>query len=136
MQRPMLRRIMRSTCYLAILLQAGACTKPNNANLLDGCYYLGDEPILRIQGVQGILLIQGDVSRFQLIPQASSDYVWMTARPNFVIGGDGRKYVKSGRETASPVILIESEAPASARIFVQSNGEVAKLARRGSCVSK
>jgi hypothetical protein len=131
----MLSSVIRSAIGLAIVLQLGACSPTRKANVLDGCYFLGEEPILEVQGTQGKLLVPGDIAQFRLVPQGSSDYVWMTTRPNFVIGGSGRRYVKSVENSASPspVIIIETESLAPARFLVHDNGEVTRLVYRNSC---
>jgi len=131
----MLRSIIRSAIGLAIVLQVGACNPTGERNLLDGCYYLGEEPIFKIQGTRGNLLVPGDIAQFRLVPQDSSDYISITAQPNFVIAGSGRRQVKSVGNLASPspVIIIETESLASPRVSVQDNGEMARLVHQDSC---
>jgi hypothetical protein len=113
-------------------LAVGACDGPRHGNLLDGCYYLGEEQILTLQGTEGYLHIPGDMSRFRLIPRGSSDYIWMTTQPGFVIGGSDQKLVRSAG-SRSPVIIIEDETPTASRILVRDDGEIKQLVHKNSC---
>jgi hypothetical protein len=133
----MLRGIIRIAVGLAIIPQVAACGPTRKANLLDGCYYLGAEPILELEGAEGKLLLPGDVARFRLIPGESSDHIWMTTRPGFVIDGGDRKYIQSAEDplSPSPLIIVEYEAPASSRILVRDNGEIERLIQK-SCPTK
>jgi len=135
MRHGMLKDINRTAMSLAIALQLGACNPTAKGNLLDGCYFLGGEPILEIQGLQGTLLVPGDITQFRLVPQGSSDHIWMTTQPSFVIGGSGQKYAKhvGSSPSPSPVIIIEIEGPTSSRVLVHDNGHVARLVRQDSC---
>jgi hypothetical protein len=114
-------------------LVVGACDGSRHGNLLDGCYYLGEEPILTLQGTEGYLRIPGDISQFRLIPHGSSDYIWMTTQPGFVIGGSDQKLVRFAGKSPSPVIIIEDERPSASRILVRDDGEIKRLVHKNSC---
>ena len=119
---------------LGLFLQCGACHAPHARSLLDGCYYLGGEPILTLRGAAGRLLIPGDVEGFRLNPQGSSDFIWMTTRPSFVIVGDGQARAVI-TQTPSPIIIIDYDNPSEARVVVRHNGQRARLVRRDTCIA-
>ncbi len=81
------------------------------------------------------MLIPGDITRFRLIPQGSSDHIWMTTQPSFTISGSDKKFVRSAgnSRTPSPVIIIEYESPAASRILVRHNGQIARLVHEDTC---
>ena len=131
----MQRRLLTiATCCTAAFSVVG-CSQPRNQNLLDGCYYLGNQLILSIRGTAGTLVIPGDVSGFQLIPQGSTDHIWMTTQPNFEINGSGRRRAKLVKDplSPSPVIIIDDLGSMSARILIRDNDAVARLVHQDSC---
>lgn len=129
----MSERIIRKRNALVMALAVGACDGSRHGNLLDGCYYLGGEPILTLQGTEGYLRIPGDISHFRLIPHGSSDYIWMTTQPGFVIGGSDQKLVRSTGSSSSPMIIIEDENAAASRMLVRDDGEIKRLVHKNSC---
>lgn len=131
----MFRGIATSSSLLVVVLLCGACNASRGENLLDGCYSLGDVPIFSLRGTEGSLLIPGDITRFRLIPQDSSDHIWMTTQPSFAIGGSDKKFVRSAgnSRTPSPVIIIEYESPAASRILVRYNDQVTRLVHEDTC---
>jgi len=135
MRRRMPKGTIRIASCLALVLPSSACNVSRDADLLDGCYYLGEKPILSVRGTEGSLLIPGDISRFRLVPQGSSDHIWMTTQPSFAIGGGDRKYVKAvvDSPSPSPLVIIDDENPAASRILVLHNGQIARLAHQDSC---
>lgn len=135
MRHDISRNIIKLAMWLAIVPLAAACNVSRDHQLLDGCYFLGEQRILKLQGTEGNLFVPGDISRFRLIPQGSSDYIWMTTQPGFVLGGRDPMYVRSvgSSPTPSPVILIEDTSPAASRILVRYNGQIVRLVRQDSC---
>jgi len=133
----MLRGIIKNAVGLAMVVQIAACSPTREASLLDGCYYLGAQPILELQGNEGKVLLPGNVTRFRLIPQGSSDHIWMTTRPGFAIDrGDGM-HVRLVEDplSPSPLIIIDYEAPVSPRILVRVDGGIERLVHV-SCPAK
>jgi len=138
MRHRMFKGIVKITIGLTIVLQIGACSPAGKANLLDGCYFLGVEPILEIQGTEGKILLSGDIARFRLIPRGSSDHIWMTTSPGFVIDGGSQKFVRSVESpwSPSPLITVEDESPSTSRILVRENNEIVRLVHQDSCPTK
>ena len=116
---------------LSLLLVAG-CNGPDSTELIDGCYYSGQEPVLRIAGERGRVLLPGNVSNLVIVVRGSSDFAWLTTQPNFKIDGADHKVAKIDADSSSPVILIDEGARA-ALLLIRDRGEVVELAHRKSC---
>jgi hypothetical protein len=85
---PALHRGMARSFGAAVLAAALAggssgCAPRAGKPLVDGCYYAGGVPVLRVQGHTGTLLVPGNIQTVSVEPDASTEQAGVTFRPGF-----------------------------------------------------
>ena len=117
--------ITRVATLIAATLALAGCSEaaPPAKPLVDGCYYAGTVPTLKIQGGKGLVLIPGEISEFEVEGFFAEDgtwvgEAWIETSPGFLLRGDplwveeagSRSSMLMKREAAQPTILAAYEA--------------------------